>query len=156
MFTGANSLLRRVTAASSLILLLGLALLVLSAPAAGAPVPDPSPSSVSPDPYGPASTPPADVHVVVPAAPALVYRAPAPATPPAHKPAAHKAPAKHAARGAVTTTPGAIRFRRFFASSIGDVAAAGTRVSTGLALAVAVLVLLSGALVAGVAREVAR
>jgi hypothetical protein len=154
VFTGTSSLLRRLTAASSLILL-GLAVLV--PPAAGAtPAPDPSPSSVNPDPYGPASTPPPHVHVVLPPAPAPVYRAPAPSRPPAHK-----APVKHATHRAAAT-PTTFRFPQpeFPAASIAnevvDVATAGSRISTGLALAVAALVLLSGALIAGVAREVAR
>jgi hypothetical protein len=149
VFTGASSLLRRLTAASSVILLLGLALLALAAAAVAGPAPDPSPSLVSPDPYRTAPAPPgppAAIDVAVPPRQSPVRRGPT---------------AKHIAK--VHETARAVpRARRpdFPVPSIGErlvgVPAADTRISKGLAIAVAALVLISGALVAGVAREVAR
>ena len=159
MQAGTTSLLRLLSTVSGRLVLLTVVFLALSAPAvAAAPSPDPSPSggSAHPDPYGVSPKPQAPAHVFVPSAPA---RAPAPATPVRTAPVARP---KHRHRAAATPAPKVIRSRRpdspasSSAERLVSAADPGRRISTELALAVAMLVLLSGALVAGAAREVAR
>jgi hypothetical protein len=157
---GTTSLLRLLPTVSGRLVLLGLVFLAFSAPGAAvaAPAPDPSPSggSAQPDPFPPSPKPQAPAHVFVPSAPT---RTPTPATPVRAEPAVRP---KHKHRAAASPARTVIRSRRpdTPASSIagGLVSAvdSGRNVSTGVALAVAMLVLLSGALIAGAAREVAR
>jgi len=154
---GTTSLLRLFPIASGLLGPLMLASLAITVPAvAASPAPDPSPSggSAQPDPY--LASPKAPARVYVPSGPARTL---APAT------QVHTAPAvrpKHKPRGAVTRARTMIRIRRpdnpapSIVQRLVSAADPGRHISTGLALAVAGLVLLSGALVAGAAREVAR
>jgi len=161
----ASSLLRPLAAASA-VLALGLAppaLAASSTPATAGPDPSPSAPSPSPDPYPAAATRP----VVVPR--------PVPSTPIAHAatPIAHAAPRRrtppvqHAVRGAHHTvtkhvSPPPARSRRPDppAPSLGDrvfgAVSRAPRVPTGAALAVALVVLLSGLFLARAAREMAR
>jgi hypothetical protein len=147
-------LLRPGTRASCAVLLAAAAL-GLAAPAlAGGAAPDPSPASgtVAPDPY--------------PAAPVQHIQAPASApaaTVVRRPPRTHRAaPRKPRAATPVTATPAAPRLHRpdgpapSLAGRVAQAVAPEGRVSRGLALAVALLVLVSATLVAGAAREVAR
>jgi len=154
----ASSLLRPLAAASA-VLALGLAppaLAASSTPATAGPDPSPSAPSPSPDPYPAAATRP----VVVPR--------PVPSTPIAHAaPRRRTPPVQHAVRGAHHTvtkhvSPPPARSRRPDppAPSLGDrvfgAVSRAPRVPTGAALAVALVVLLSGLFLARAAREMAR
>ena len=161
MLAAPTSLLRLLSIASGRLVLVVFALIALSAPAvATGAAPDPSPSgeAVAPDPYRPASTP---VHVVV--VPQAPVRSSAPAAPAVVRKPVRSAPhSKPRATVAVPPTRTVIPIRRpagpaptVAARFVGAVNP-GRHISTALALAVAGLVLLSGALVAGAAREVAR
>jgi hypothetical protein len=160
VLAGTTSLLRLFATVSGSLVVLALVFLALSAPAvAAAPSPDPSPSAPAahPDPYGVSPKPQAPARIFVPSAPS---RTPVAATPVRTAPVARP---KHRHRAAATPAGTVIRSHRpdSPASSIAEglvsVADSGGRhISTGLALIVALLVLLSGALVAGAAREVAR
>jgi hypothetical protein len=159
VLAGTTSLLRLFATVSGSLVVLVLVFLALSAPAvAAAPSPDPSPSAPAahPDPYGVSPKPQAPVRVFVPSAPS---RTPVAATPVRTAPVARP---KHRHRAAATPAGTVIRSHRpdSPASSIAEglvsAADSGRHISTGLALIVALLVLLSGALVAGAAREVAR
>ena len=161
----ASSLLRPIAAASA-VLVLGWATPAFAAPSSPANAgPDPSPGASSPaaapDPYPGVTT----THIAV--APPPVVAAPVVprrTTPPVHHAvkaahhavkAAHHTVAKHA-------VPAPARARRPEppAASLGDrifgVVKRTPRVPTGAALAVALLVLVSGAFLARVAREAAR
>jgi hypothetical protein len=156
---GTTSLLRLLFTVSGRLVLLTFIFLALSVPAvAAAPAPDPSPSagSAQPDPYLASPKAPAPAHVVVPnvparaAAPATRVRT-APAVRPKHKHRASAPPARLVVPSRRPDSPAS-----GIAEGLVSAADSGQRISTGLAFAVAMLVLLSGALVAGAAREVAR
>jgi len=174
MRAGYTSLLRRITHASSRAVLLGSAALALAAPAAAAaPAPDPSPvgaGAARPDPY---HTPQAPVSrprpvVVTPPAPIVITPVVPPRTHVAtvvkHKKAQphHRAkPKPHRSKPAVAVAPAetfAPVVRRIppFVSDVVSQVRDGSPVSASLALVVACLVLLSGVLLVGAAREVAR
>jgi hypothetical protein len=154
----ASSLLRPF-AAASVALALGSAtpaFAASSSPATAGPDPSPGASSPAPDPFPSVSTRPVVVSRPVLSAPV------APAAPRRSTPAVH-----HAVRGAHHTiakqaSPSPVRIRRPDppAPSLGDrifgVVSRAPRVPAGAALAVAVLVLLSGTFLARVAREAAR
>jgi len=154
----ASSLLRPLAAASA-VLALGSATPAFAAgssPANAGPDPSPGASSPAPDPYpGVATRPPIVPRPVVhaPVAPASPRRAPAPA---------HHAvrAARHTITKHVAPPPARIRRPEPPAPSLGDrifgVVRMAPRVPAGAALAVALLVLLSGLFVARAAREAAR
>jgi len=152
---GTTSLLRLLSTVSGRLVLLTFVFLVLSAPAvAAAPAPDPSPSegSAQPDPYLASPTAHAPAHVFVPSAPAPATRVrTGPAIQPKHKQRAAATPARKVIRSRRPDSPASSIVERLVSA-----ADPGRRISTGLALAVAMLVLLSGVFVAGAAREVAR
>ena len=154
----ASSLLRPLAAASA-VLVLGSAspaLAASSSPATAGPDPSPGASSPAPDPYRGVTTRPAVVPrpvVPTPVVPATPRRS----TPPVH----------HAVRGAhhtikkqVSSQPLRVRRPEPPAASLGDqifgALSHAPRVPAGAALAVALVVLLSGLFLARVAREAAR
>jgi hypothetical protein len=154
----ASSLLRPL-AAASVVLALGSATPALagsSSPATAAPDPSPGASSPAPDPY-PGITPRPTI-VPRPVVPVHVVPAPLPrSTPPVH----------HAVRGAHHTitklvSPAPVRVRRpeppapSLGARIFAAVSDAPRVPAGAALAVALLVLVSGLFLARVAREAAR
>jgi hypothetical protein len=160
----ASSLLRPI-AATSAVLVLGLAtpaFAATSSPANAVPDPSPGAASPAPDPYPAATTRPAVVQ-------RPVYSAPvAPAAPRRSAPPVHHAvrAADHTIRKHVSTskhaaaTPARIRRPEYPAPSLGGrifgAVSNAPRVPTGAALAVALLVLVSGLFLARVAREAAR
>jgi hypothetical protein len=158
VLAGTTSLLRLFATVSGCLVVLALVVLALSAPVAAAPSPDPSPSgpAAHPDPYGASPKPQAPARVFVRSAPT---RTPVLAKPVRTAPAARPT---HRHRAAATPAGTVIRSHRpdspasSIAESLVSAADSGRHISTGLALIVALLVLLSGALVAGAAREVAR
>jgi len=151
-------LLQPVSCASGCVLLLAAVSLTLVPPVAAAgPAPDPSPSggSARPDPYPASRGPVAPTRTVVQAQPTLIVPTPI------FRPPLRTAPAvrpKQRAPVAVSPTKPVPQLVRPEPSVFARVAAGvdPRRISRTLALAVACLVLLSGALVAGAAREVAR
>lgn len=153
MHAGTASLLRPFSSASCRLVLLAAVSLALAAPAAaGSAAPDPSPSTGSshPDPY------------LLPVRPRAPARTPAPPTSVVRTPV-HTAPSvRRNPRAPVTPTTTVVRTRPStklepgIAARVARVVEPTQRVSRTLALTVAGLVLLSGALVAGAAREVAR
>jgi hypothetical protein len=158
VLAGTTSLLRP-SSMSGRLVALTLVFFALSVPAiAATPSPDPSPSegSAHPDPYVASPKPQAPARVFVPGA---STGTPAPAAPVRTAPAVRP---KHKHRAAARPARTVIRSRRpdspasSIARGLAGAADSGRHVSTGLALAVAMLVLLSGTLVAGAAREVAR
>jgi hypothetical protein len=180
MRAGHTSLLRRITHASSRAVLLGSATLALAAPAAAAaPAPDPSPlgaGAARPDPYhAPQAQAPAQVsrpRPVVVTRPAPIVIAPVAVAPRAHVPtvvkhrkvrvhhAKPKPKAQHGKRAipltAAATFAPAVRRIPPFISQVASQVRDRSPVSASLALVVAGLVLLSGMLLVGAAREVAR
>lgn len=154
----ASTLLRPLAAASA-VLALGSAppaLAASSSPATAVPDPSPGASSPAPDPYPGVTTRPAIVQRPIASAPVV------PVSTPRTAPAVHRT--VHRVRHHVTTpasTP-PVRIRRPEppAPSLGDRIFGAVnhtpRVPTGAALAVALLVLLSGLFLARVARETAR
>jgi len=156
----ASSLLRPVAAASA-VLVLGWATPAFAAstsPATAGPDPSPGASSPAPapDPYPGIMTRPALVPRPVVTAPAV------PAAPRRTAPPAHHAvrSAHHTIRKHVSLPPARVRRPEPPAPSLGDrifgVVSHAPRVPTGAALAVGLLVLISGLFLARVAREAAR
>jgi hypothetical protein len=154
--------LLRPLATASVVLALGSATPALAAPSSPATaVPDPSPgaSSPTPDPYPGVTT---RHEVVVPrrvvSPPSVAPVVPRRAAPTVHR-AVHRVRRHHAT---TSTTPPPVRVRRPEppAPSLGDrifgAVSHAPRVPAGAALAVALLVLLSGVFLARVAREAAR
>jgi hypothetical protein len=152
-------LLRPVSCASGCVLLLAAVSLAFVPPAAAAgAAPDPSPSgeSVQPDPYPLLRRQVTPTRTVVQTRPTLIVPAPIARAPVRTTPAARP---KHRVPVAVSPTKPVAQLVRPEPSMVARAAAVvvpGRRVSRTLALAVAGLVLLSGALVAGSARELAR
>jgi hypothetical protein len=154
-----RSLLRPVTRVSGYALLLAAVSLALVPPVGAAgPAPDPSPSggSARPDPYPVSRRPIAPTRTVVQTQPTLIVPTPIFRPPLRTTPAVRP---KHRAPVAVSPTkpvPQLVRPEPSIFASVAAGVTPGRRISRTLALAVACLVLLSGALVAGAAREVAR
>jgi hypothetical protein len=146
-------LLRRVTNASgSALLLVSATLAFVPVAAAGTPAPDPSPA-VGPDPYrAPAAPQVVNTHSRS-VAPAAVTHVPVHETPVVRVKTKTRAPVVVAPARPV---PQLLRPRHSLVARVAAAVAPGPRVSRGVALAVACLVLLSGLLVAGAAREVTR
>lgn len=154
-----TSSLLRPLAAASVVLALGSATPAFAAstsPANAQPDPSPGASSPLPDPYPGVTTRPVVIPRPAVSAP-VVPAEPQWSTPPVHHAvrAAHHTIRKHA-----SPPPARIRRPEPPAPSLGDrlFAAVSTapRVPTGAALAVALLVLVSGLFLARAAREVAR
>jgi hypothetical protein len=156
----ASSLLRPLAAASA-VLVLGWATPAFgasSSPATAGPDPSPGASSPGPDPYPGVTTRPVIVARPVVSAP-VVPAAPRRSSPPVHHAvrAAHHTIVKHTAP---VSTPARMRRPEPPAASLGDrifgAVSKAPRVPAGAALAVALLVLVSGLFLARVAREAAR
>jgi hypothetical protein len=152
-------LLRRVSNASGSALLLASATLALvPVAAAGTPAPDPSPAGagITPDPYLVPAPPTKVVHTYETAVP------PAAVTPPrVPKAPVVRAKAKRPAPVTASVSPAKpvpqlVRPSHSLVARVAAAVAPRPRVSHGVAIAVACLVLLSGVLIAGAAREVAR
>lgn len=158
----ASSLLRPIAAASA-VLVLGWATPAFAAPSTPATAgPDPSPGvsspAAAPDPYPGVTT-----HVTVTPRPVVTAPVvPRRAVPPVHHAvkAAHHTVAHQTVTKHVVSAPVRVRRPEAPAPSFGDrifgVVKRTPRVPTGAALAVALLVLVSGAFLARVAREAAR
>jgi hypothetical protein len=161
----ASSLLRPIAAASA-VLVLGSAtpaLAATSSPANAGPDPSPGAASPAPDPYPAATTRAAVVPRPVYSAPVESAPRRRSATPVRHAVrAAHHTITKHRASTTkpASTPPARMRRPEPPAPSLGDrifgAVRDAPRVPTGAALAVALLVLVSGLFLAGVAREAAR
>lgn len=159
----ASSLLRPI-AAASVVLALGWATPAFAASSSPATAgPDPSPGASSPAP-APDPYPGVTTHVAVTPRPVVTAPVPAPrrTTRPVHHAvkAAHHTVKKQTVTKHVVPPPARVRRPEPPASSLGDrifgVVKSAPRVPTGAALAVALLVLVSGAFLARVAREAAR
>lgn len=178
------SLLRRITNTSGRAVLLGsVALALVPAAAVAAPAPDPSPvvgaGAAGPDPYHARQAPveqPRRVVVVQPRRVVVMRPAPIVITPvvapPTHvatvtkkkavRPRPHRAkPKRHHAKPVVVLAPAntfapVVRRLPPLVSQVVSEVREGSRVSASVALVLACLVLLSGVLLVGAAREVAR
>jgi len=156
---GTRSLLRPVSCASGCVLMLSaVSLALVPAVAAAGPAPDPSPSggTARPDPYPVSRRPVASRRTVVQTQPTSIVPTPIFRPPLLTTPAVRP---RHRATVAVSPTkpvPRLVRPEPSIFASVGAGVDPSRPISRTLALAVACLVLLSGALVAGAAREVAR